>query len=151
MTNVRNILQKKGSSVWSIAPSATILDALNMMAEKNVGALLVMEDDHLIGIFSERDYARRGVLKGNDTGTQIKTVMTSGIYYVQPDQVIEECMAIMTNKHIRHLPVVENEKVIGVISIGDVVNSIIDNQRDMIRGLENYIMGGTYEGDAFIR
>ncbi len=151
MTNVRNILQKKGNTVWSIAPSATILDALKLMAEKNIGALLVMEDNNLVGIFSERDYARRGVLQGKDTATQIKTVMTSGIYYVQPDQVIEECMAIMSNKHIRHLPVVENEKVIGVISIGDVVNSIIENQRDMIRGLENYIMGGTYEGDTFIR
>lgn len=151
MTNVRNILQKKGNNVWTIAPSATILDALNLMAEKNVGALLVMENDQLVGIFSERDYARRGVLQGHDTSTPIKTVMTSGIYYVRPDQVIEECMAIMSNKHIRHLPVVENEKVIGVISIGDVVNSIIENQRDMIRGLENYIMGGTYEGDAFIR
>lgn len=151
MGTIRSIVQKKGRVVFSVAPSATILDALKVMAEKNIGALLVMEEGRLVGIFSERDYARRGVLQGHDTATRIAEVMTPGVYYIGLDQTIEECMALMSGKHIRHLPVIENEQVVGVISIGDIVNAIIEDQRDLIKGLENYIMGGTYHNGTYIR
>lgn len=152
MASVKSILAKKGNQVYSLPPTATILDALKLMAEKNIGALLVMEGERLLGVFSERDYARRGFLQSHNEQTQIGEVMTGGmVFYVHPNASLEECMAVMTEKHIRHLPVIENEQVQGVISIGDVVNAIIDDQRDMIRGLENYIMGGTYHDGTYIR
>jgi CBS domain-containing protein len=113
-----------------------------MMAEKNVGALLVMEGNQLKGIFSERDYARKVVLKGESShNIAIQHVMTSGVISVTPDQSIEDCMALMTGKHIRHLPVLENSKLVGMISIGDVVKAIISQHEDTIKQLENYITG----------
>ena len=152
MVRVKSILAKKGSQVYALTPSATILDALKLMAEKNIGALLAMEDDRLLGAFSARDYARRGVLQQHNEQTQISEVMTGGrVFYVHPNATLDECMAVMTDKHIRHLPVIENERVIGVISIGDGVNAIIDDQQDLNRVLENYIMGGRYHDGTYIR
>jgi CBS domain-containing protein len=142
MTTVRSVLQSKGSEIWSTTPDTLVFDALKVMAEKNVGALLVMESNQLIGIFSERDYARKVVLKGESSHTiAIRNVMTSGVISVTPDQSIEDCMALMTGKHIRHLPVLENNKLIGLISIGDIVKGIISQHEDTIKQLENYITG----------
>jgi CBS domain-containing protein len=142
MTTVRSVLQSKGSDVWSTTPDTLVFDALKVMAEKNVGALLVMNGNQLIGIFSERDYARKVVLKGESShNIAIRNVMTSGVISVTPDQSIEECMALMTGKHIRHLPVLENSKLVGLISIGDVVKAIISQHEDTIKQLENYITG----------
>jgi CBS domain-containing protein len=142
MTTVRSVLQSKGSDIWSTTPNTLVFDALKVMAEKNVGALLVMEGNQLIGIFSERDYARKVVLKGESShNIAIRNVMTSGVISVTPDQSIEDCMALMTGKHIRHLPVLENSKLVGMISIGDVVKAIISQHEDTIKQLENYITG----------
>jgi CBS domain-containing protein len=144
MAIVKQILQQKGYGVVSISPDATIMDALKLMDAKQVGAVLMMEHDRVVGIFSERDYARRVALKGRTNDAPLRDVMTKVVYYVGPDQTLEECMAQMTDKRIRHLPVVENGKVVGVISIGDVVKTIIENQQSLIEGLENYIMGRDY-------
>ena len=142
MTTVRSVLQTKDNTIWSIAPDALVFDALKIMADKNVGALLVMQKERVVGIFSERDYARKIVLKGESSHTTaIKDVMTSGVLSVNPEQSIDECMALMTNKHIRHLPVLENEKLIGLVSIGDVVKAIISEHEYTIKQLENYITG----------
>jgi len=142
MTTVRSVLQSKGSDIWSTTPNTLVFDALKVMAEKNVGALLVMEGNQLKGIFSERDYARKVVLKGESShNIAIQNVMTSGVISVTPDQSIEDCMALMTGKHIRHLPVLENSKLVGMISIGDVVKAIISQHEDTIKQLENYITG----------
>ena len=142
MTTVRSVLQSKGSDIWSTTPDTLVFDALKVMAEKNVGALLVMEGNQLKGIFSERDYARKVVLKGESShNIAIQNVMTSGVISVTPDQSIEDCMALMTGKHIRHLPVLENSKLVGMISIGDVVKAIISQHEDTIKQLENYITG----------
>lgn len=141
MASVETILQNKGHSVFALKPEDTILDALNLMAEKEIGAVLVMEGDTVKGIFSERDYARRGTLLGKSTSTPLKDVMTSRIFYVSPDQSAETCMAQMSDKHIRHLPVLKNNKVIGVISIGDIVKNVLKDKDELIRGLENYILG----------
>ncbi len=143
MATVRQILQTKGNALWSISPECTILDALKLMAEKNVGALLVVRDEQLVGIFSERDYARNVVLKGRTVDdTTVSDIMTSRVIYVRPNQTTEDCMALMTDKHIRHLPVIEGERLIGIISIGDVVKEIISDQEFTIRNLESYITGG---------
>jgi CBS domain-containing protein len=140
---VRQILQAKGSDCWSIDPDATVYDALQLMAKKNVGALLVLREDRLIGIFSERDYARRMILQGKHSKeTLVREVMTQNPIIVHPAQTIEECMALMTQSHIRHLPVLDQEKLLGVISIGDVVKGIISEQKGTIIDLENYITGG---------
>jgi len=142
MTTVRSVLQSKGSDIWSTTPDTLVFDALKVMAEKNVGALLVMEGNQLTGIFSERDYARKVVLKGESSHhIAIRNVMTSGVISVTPDQSIEDCMTLMTGKHIRHLPVLENHNLIGMISIGDVVKAIISQHEDTIKQLENYITG----------
>jgi len=141
MTTVRQVLTLKGFNVYSVPPQVTILGCLRVMADKDVGAVLVMDGDHVKGIFSERDYARRCRLKGKSYEAPISEVMTKTVYYIGPDDTMEACMAQMTDKHIRHLPVVEKGKVIGVISIGDVVRSIISNQKSLIEGLQNYIMG----------
>ncbi len=142
MTTVRSVLQSKGSDLWSTTPDTLVFDALKVMAEKNVGALLVMEDNQLKGIFSERDYARKVVLKGESSHhIAIRNIMTSGVISVTPDQSMEDCMTLMTGKHIRHLPVLEHTKVIGLISIGDIVKAIISQHEDTIKQLENYITG----------
>ena len=144
MVTVRQILQTKGYRIFSVKPDNTILDALQVMAENEVGAVLVIRNGDVLGIFSERDYARRGVLKGNSVDLPVEEVMTRFIYYVSPTSTLEECMAQMTDKHIRHLPVMENGKVIGVISIGDVVKTMISDQQNLIQGLESYILGREY-------
>ncbi|MEM5776488.1 MAG: CBS domain-containing protein [Anaerolineaceae bacterium] len=141
MTTVRQVLNQKNGDVYFVEPHDTILDALRLMAEKDIGAVLVMENDQVKGIFSERDYARRTRLKGKTSDEPVSEVMTRTVYYISPDDSMEACMAQMTDKHIRHLPVVERGYVIGVISIGDVVKAIISNQKSLIEGLQNYIMG----------
>jgi CBS domain-containing protein len=142
MTTVRSVLETKGHEVWSISPTAYVIEALKVMSEKNVGALLVMEESKLVGIFSERDYARKIVLKGETSHTtRLRDVMTTNIVFIRPEQSIEECMALMTSKHIRHLPVLDNGALIGLISIGDIVKAIISEQEYTIKQLENYITG----------
>jgi CBS domain-containing protein len=142
MTTVRTVFKAKGFDVWSIVPTTTVFDALKVMAEKNIGAILVMEEKNLKGIFSERDYARKIILRGESSQhTTVKDVMTSVVVFVRPEQSIEECMALMTEKHVRHLPVLDQEKVVGIISIGDVVKAIISEHEYTIKQLENYITG----------
>ena len=142
MVMVSQCLQRKGRTVWSLGPDASVYDALQLMAEKDIGALLVMEGDELAGIFSERDYARKVVLKGKSSKeTTLREIMTTRVVCVHQHQLIEECMALMTEYHVRHLPVLENEKLIGVISIGDVVKEIISEQKFVIEQLEQYITG----------
>jgi CBS domain-containing protein len=142
MTTVREILQAKGTDVFTIAPDKTVRDALTLMAEKKIGALVVVDDDGVCGMVSERDYARKVVLKGKASrDTAIRDIMTSKVCYVSPDNRIEECMALMTDKIVRHLPVMEDGKLSGIVSIGDVVKSVISDQEFIISQLESYIMG----------
>ena len=142
MKTVNEILQKKGAEVWSVGPGDSIFKALELMREKNVGAVLVVESDILLGIFSERDYARKVVLEGKASkSTAVRDAMTTKVAYVRPHQTVEECMALMTDKRIRHLPVFDGESLIGVISIGDVVRLKISEQEFIIEQLENYITG----------
>ena len=142
MSSVRQMLETKGHAVWSVAAADTVYDALNLMAEKNIGAVLVTDGDEVVGIMSERDYARKVILKGRASkDTPVREIMTEHVYYVGPEQTSEECMAVMTDRHIRHLPVIEGEKLMGVISIGDVVKAIISKQEFLIEQLENYITG----------
>lgn len=140
MKTIRQLLQGKSGTLCTIGPDASVLDALKLMAEKNVGALLVVKNDRLAGIVSERDYARKVVLLGKSShGTPVKEIMTERPICVRPDNTVEECMALMTDKHIRHLPVIENEKLIGVLSIGDLVKETISEQQFVIQQLESYI------------
>ncbi len=142
MKSVKQILQDKGSKVWKVTPDISVFDALELMSEKNVGALLVFDADRLIGIFSERDYARKVILKGKASkNTPVKEIMSTKVLHVGPDQSIEECMALMTDKHIRHLPVLAGDELLGIISIGDVVKAIISEQKITIHWLEEYIGG----------
>jgi CBS domain-containing protein len=141
MATVSDILKAKGRKVYSVTPDVTILDSLKQMAEAKIGAVMVLEGEKVVGIFSERDYARRGTLQGNPVTTPIKVVMTREVYYVGPNQSVEACLAQMTDKHIRHLPVIEENKLVGVISIGDVVKFLIKDQQELIIGLENFILG----------
>lgn len=145
MATVETILKNKGHTVISVTPNATILEALKLMSIKQVGAVLVMDGDKVEGIFSERDYARRGTILGNPESTLIKEVMTQKVYYVSPEQSAETCMAQMTDKHIRHLPVVKDSKVVGVISIGDVVKTVLKDKDMLIIGLENYMVGQDFK------
>ena len=143
MTIVREILETKGKDIWSISPSATVFEALKLMAEKNVGALVVSDKEKVAGIISERDYARKIILHGKSSKEAlVKDIMSSNVVFVRPDQSVEECMVLMSDKRIRHLPVLENERLIGVISIGDVVKAIIAQHKYHIEQLENYIKGG---------
>jgi CBS domain-containing protein len=142
MKTVSQLLQNKGSQVWSIGPEALVIDALKLMAEKEVGALVVLEGDQVVGIVSERDYARKVALQGKSSlTTPVGEIMTERVVYIRPDQTVNDCMALMTNKRIRHLPVMEGDKLIGVISIGDVVKAVISEQEFIIGQLENYITG----------
>jgi CBS domain-containing protein len=145
MATVAQLLQIKGANVWKISPDVTMYDALVLMAEKDIGALLVVEGDQVIGILTERDYARKVALKGKTSQTAlVKDIMTTQIIYVTPDQTVEECMAIMTNRHFRHLPVVENGKLAGIVSIGDAVKSVIEDKEFLIGELEKYIVGARF-------
>ena len=142
MITVKDILSEKGLKVWTISPDAKVLDALNLMAEKGLGALVVFLQDDIVGIVSERDYARKVILKGRHShDTKVRDIMTAPVYGVHLETTADECMALMTDKHIRHLPVCKDGKLAGVISIGDVVKAIIGQQKVTIENLENYIMG----------
>ena len=142
MKTVAQLLRSKPHGVLSISPDMAVYNALQLMADKNVGALLVLDGDTLVGIFSERDYARKIILVGKSSkDTLVREIMSSRVLYVRPQQTIEDCMALMTDKHVRHLPVLDEHRVIGVISIGDVVKSIISEQEFIIEQLQNYISG----------
>jgi CBS domain-containing protein len=142
MKTVTHLLRTKGSEVHTISPDAAVFEALSVMAERNVGAVLVVEGERLIGILSERDYARKVILKGKASKEiPVREIMTSHVLYVRPHQTIDDCMALMTDKRVRHLPVLDGERLVGVISIGDVVKAIIAEQEFMIEQLQNYISG----------
>ncbi|HVO23671.1 MAG TPA: CBS domain-containing protein [Candidatus Margulisiibacteriota bacterium] len=143
MKTVRDLLKQKGRAVWSVAPGSTVYDALQLMADKNIGALLVIDGGRPVGIFSERDYARQVILKGKASkDTPVRDVMTSRVVFVRPEQSIEECMALMTDKRFRHLPVLEEGQLAGLLSIGDVVKAVISEKDFLIEQLANYISSG---------
>ena len=143
MKSVRDILASKGHDVWSIGPDATVFETLQLMAEKEIGAVLVMAGDSAVGMFTERDYARQVILKGKASkDTPVREVMATRVVYVKPDQTIENCMALMTDKRVRHLPVLDQNRVCGVLSIGDVVKAVISEKQFLIEQLENYITTG---------
>ncbi len=141
MISVKKILAgKRINKVYSITPDTMVIDALNLMELENIGALMILEDGKLIGIFSERDYARKGIIKGRKAkSTPVTEVMSGNVYTVTPEMNLDDCMQLFTDKHIRHLPVQEGEKVIGMLSIGDIVHAIILEQKDHIQFLEKYI------------
>lgn len=142
MITVKQVLDDKGYKVWSIGPNASVFEALKLMADKGIGALMVLEKDDIIGIMSERDYARKVVLHGKlSKDTPVRDIMTTQLFGVHLDTSADECMALMTDKRIRHLPVCKDEKLVGVVSIGDIVKAIMDEQKVTINHLENYIMG----------
>jgi CBS domain-containing protein len=139
---VKQILDIKGKEIFTISPNTSVYHSLELMVEKNVSALLVMENGKLAGIFTERDYARKVALKGKSSkDTLIGDIMTRDLITVSPESTIDECMALMTGKYIRHLPVVSNENLVGIISIGDVVRRIIEDQKSIIGHMEQYIAG----------
>ena len=141
--NISVILGQKGREVYSISPDSTVYDAIAMLADKNVGAVLVMKGEKLVGLFSERDYTRKVALRGKRTReTKVSEIMSTELKTINPSQGIEECLRLMTDKRIRHLPVLDGDKVIGVISIGDLVKWVISCQSAAIAHLENYISGG---------
>ena len=140
MRMVRQILEEKGSEVITIEPGASVYSAIEIMAENGIGALMVMEGKRPVGLISERDYARKVILKGRSSrDTEIREVMTTPVFCVRPDQTVEECMALMTDKRVRHLPVIEDDRIAGIVSIGDLVKSIISDQKFIIEQLEHYI------------
>ena len=142
MISIRQLLERKGSEVWSTSPDSTVYEALQLLAEKDVGARLVLQDGELVGVISERDYARKVILHGKTSmKTPVKEIMTEDVITVGTGSTVEEVMALMTDKRIRHLPVVEGERIVGVVSIGDLVKAIIADQEFTIGQLENYISG----------
>ena len=142
MGKVRNILAKKGHSIFAVEPTVMVYRAIEMMCEKNIGGLLVVESGKLVGIFTERDYARKLILKGKSSkDTPIKDLMTANLVTVTPETSIDDCMRAMVGRHIRHLPVLENGNLVGLISIGDVVQFVIEEQKGIIEHLEHYITG----------
>lgn len=140
MLTVRELLAKKGSEVWSVSPDATVYDALQLMAARNVGAVLVLDDGELAGILSERDYARQVILKGKASrDTPVRDIMTTSVVSVSPERTIDDCMSLMTERRIRHLPVLQSDVLLGVLSIGDVVKAVISEKEFHIEQLESYI------------
>jgi CBS domain-containing protein len=140
--SISDILSYKGSSAWTISPEATVLEAVQMMADKNVGALLVTESDRLVGIISERDYTRKVVIKGKSSRTTaVKEILSSQVIHVTPAHTVQECLRLMTDHHFRHLPVLEGDRIAGIVSIGDLVNWIISAQTSTISQLQTYITG----------
>lgn len=140
MKTLKQLLEAKGREVHTITPDAHVIDALKVMADKSVGALIVVEGGRITGVISERDYARKVILHGKSSHElQVRDIMTSKVITVHPGQTVEECMALMTEKRIRHLPVTEGERLIGVLSIGDLVKEVIAEQQQTIRQLESYI------------
>lgn len=145
MLKIMDILNSKDRKIWSISPQETAYKALEIMAEKDIGAVLVMDKNHVAGIFSERDYARKVILKGRSSKeTPVEELMTREIYSITSDKSIEECLALMTAARCRHMPVFKNKELIGIVSIGDIVNGIIEDQKIKIQDLENYITGSEY-------
>ena len=146
-TTVRQLLATKGQDAWSVHPDTTVFDALKLMADKNIGAVIVLTGGKLCGVLSERDYARKIVLEGKASiSTPASEIMTSPVLIVNPEHTIDKCMALMTDKRLRHLPVVENDQVVGMVSIGDVVKTVIADQEFMLDQLETYIAGPTLNG-----
>ena len=142
MRSVEKLLQIKGNQTWSIAPEATVYEALQLMSEKDVGAILVLEKGEVVGTFTERDYARKLILKGKfSKDTAVRELMTQEVLYVDPHNTIDDCMVLMTNNRVRHLPVLDNGKLAGIVSLGDMVKHIISDQESTIAQLEKYITG----------
>jgi CBS domain-containing protein len=142
MRTIRQILEQKGYEVLTIDPGASVYSAIEIMADNGIGALMVMEDKRPVGLISERDYARKVILKGRSSkDTEVREVMTTHVYCVHPEQTVEECMALMTEKRVRHLPVTQDGGLLGIVSIGDLVKSIIAEQQFIIEQLEHYICG----------
>ncbi len=142
MTAIRQLLDQKGRNVWSIRPDATVFDAVKKMAEKDIGSLVVMDGEDVLGIITERHYARNVVLKGKASPvTPVRDIMETQVIAARPDDTVERCMAVMTEKRVRHLPVLDRKKLVGIVSIGDLVKSIIGDQKFMIDQLEHYIHG----------
>ncbi len=142
MSTVKDILSKKDPNIYTISPDETVFNALKVMAEKNIGALIVTDGEQVQGIFSERDYARKVILKGKSSkDIKVSEIMTPKVLVVTPQNTVDECMALMTEKHVRHLPVIENDKLVGVVSIGDIVKQVIADHKFTIKELEKYISG----------
>ena len=142
MPTVRDVLQGKGRKVHHIGGEASVRDALGVMADNNIGALVVLAEDHLVGIITERDYARKIVLKGRTSqGTLVREIMSTKVFCTRLDQTVEECMAVMTDKSVRHLPVLDHKRLVGIVSIGDMVKAIIADQKFVIEQLAHYIHG----------
>jgi len=142
MKTVNEVLKNKGREIWTISPLATVFQALELMAQKDVGALPVVQNGKLVGIFSERDYARKVILKGKASkDTTVSELMTQTVFYVSPENTLDECMALMTSKQIRHLPVLDHDRLTGLITLGDVVKRIISEQEFTIQELEKYVKG----------
>jgi len=140
---ISTLLHHKNAALWSIAPDATVFEAIKLMAEKNIGSLLVMSGDRLTGVFTERDYTRKIALQGKSSkDTRVREIISSQIVSVTPQHSIEDCMKLMTEKRVRHLPVMEGDKVVGLVSIGDLVNWLISAQNATIAQMEQYIAGG---------
>ncbi|MEX2525118.1 MAG: CBS domain-containing protein [Gammaproteobacteria bacterium] len=140
MKKILELLQNKGGDIWSVTPDTSVLDAIKMMAEKGIGALMVLDGGKPVGIISERDYARKVILMGRSSeNTPVSEIMSSSLIFADTEQSVEDCMALMTDHRIRHLPVLDNNELVGVISIGDLVKTIIDEQQFMIKQLETYI------------
>lgn len=143
MTTIKQLLKSKGSNVWTISPDATVFEALELLAKKNIGALVVVEGESLAGIFSERDYARKVILHGKASKeTKVGELMTPRVFFLHPNKTIEDCMVIMTMKRIRHIPILEEGRIIGMVTMGDVVKILISEKENKIRDLESYISGG---------
>ena len=141
---IRHLLEQKGRNVWTIDPDATVLDAVAKMADKDVGSLVVMDGEKLVGIITERHYSRNVVLKGKTSPTTlVREIMETNVIHVRPEQSVELCMALMTDKRVRHLPVVEDAKLIGIVSIGDLLKHIISKKEFALDQLEHYIQGRT--------
>jgi CBS domain-containing protein len=142
METIRQLLEDKGNQVWTIEPEASVYDAVHLMAEKEIGALPVMHADRIVGLFTERDYARKVILKGRSSrDTRVSDIMTRDVLYTHGDQTIQEAMAVMTRRRFRHLPVLKDNRLIGIISMGDLVHALICEQQFIIEQLEHYITG----------
>jgi CBS domain-containing protein len=142
MKTVQQLLETKGAAIVSVSPETKVIDALRVMAEREIGAVLVVDNGQLVGIMSERDYARKVILKGKSSQeTAVRDIMTERVIYVRPQQTVPDCMALMTNKRVRHLPVLDEERLVGILSLGDLVKETISEQEFIIQQLENYIHG----------
>lgn len=143
MKSVNDLLHAKGNEIWSVGPDDSVFTALELMAEKGIGAVLVLDGQNVAGILSERDYARQVILKGKASkDTPVREIMTTSLFVVTPERTVDDCMALMTEKRIRHLPVVEGDRLAGLLSIGDIVKAVISDKQDQIEQLETYIMRG---------